>query len=539
MLSPFKRRRRRLLTSGAVAGAVLASMAFAGSAGASTVASANSTIVGSGSSTTYYMMQQLDTLFNDAQGCQIYDPTGAHQPLNFACASQAPGYVAPESLAPGNGENPYNDISVEEPYIGSSNGINQLKYQGSNTPSNGFQASPINYARSSRALKSTDTPGENFVAYAKDGVDWVTFSAVNNKHQTYHPSQCVPGNDIEEQYLVDIWNGTISNWAQLCADIAYAPATPTKADYAKYAADNAPICVYDAQDGSGTLATWDSYLGITTENFIGTLTPNTTSSAWAQSVGLSATPVNFGCTNGTNASAYGATHQIFENETEQILSQGVTQVGNGHQYSDTSDAIFFYSYGRYELQCHPGEDICEPTGFTLRLGEIGHQLPDKTNIIASDAPGFSGIPWAVPRYLYNVYANGDTSGNLVPATSATLNYVSEIGFLCKPQTETVVSAGREVSESIVDPNTGATYLSEIDAIIDANGFFPLPFQSAEDQGTIDYPAANLLPTYGSTDDAYGVFDPNYNASLTPAQNAAANIADKNPSGYCKVFSTSA
>ncbi|MGO9198815.1 MAG: hypothetical protein ACLQK4_17020 [Acidimicrobiales bacterium] len=568
MLSPFKRRRRGLLTSGAVAGAVLASMAFTGTAGATTTPAANNTIVGSGSSTTYYMLQQLDTLFNDSQGCQIFAPNSVDQTLNFACESTTDGpptdnpttYAPPEELAADAGENPYNDVAVEEPYIGSSNGVNQLKYQGSNNPSNGFLPSPINFARSSRALKSSDPAGLNFVAYARDGVDWITFQKVANSEIKAIPSSCLRHDgtanydDIEQSYLEDIWNSgssNISNWAELCADIDEYPAKPTEAQYKSFKAYDAPICVYTAQDGSGTLATWDGYLGITTESTIGSLTPNTSAAAWATSEGLSSTFVNSGCTNGTSSSAYGSSHQIFENETEQLVAQGASQTASGQeQYSDTVDSIFFYSFGRYTLQCKPNHAICEPTGFTVNLGEIGNQYPTKTDIIGTlcGTGCFTGNEWAVPRYLYNVYGNGDTSANIVPATPATVNYVSEAGFLCKPQTETVLENVGGVLEpevvSIVDPITGATYISEIDAAISANGFFPLPLQSSEDSGTINYPAVDLLPAYGSAGDAYGVFDPNYDSTLSSnpntlaADNSTANLADTNPSGYCLVFTTS-
>lgn len=531
-------------------------MAFAGSAGATTTASANSTIIGSGSSTTYYMMQDMDLLFNDGQGCQIFAPNSVDQTLNFACESTTDGapdnnstsYPTAESLPASNGENPYNDIAVEEPYIGSSNGIAELDYQGTANPSNGFLPSAVNFARSSRALKNTDPDGLNFVAYAKDGVDWVDFSAVNNSSIGTIPSSCVTssGNDIEQNFLTEIWNGTISDWAQLCADITEYPSTPTEDQYKSFSSYNAPICVYTAQDGSGTLSTWDGYLGITTENLIGNLTPNSTASSWATGEGMSGTFVNSGCTNGTNSSAYGATHQIFENETDQLVAQGKTQTATGQkEFSDTADAIFFYSFGRYTKQCKPGNAICEPSGVTVNLGEIGHQLPTEANIIASDAPGFAGTPWAVPRYLYNVYGNGDTTAHIVPATPATVNYVSEVGFICKPQTETVLKkvgkTDEPEQEDITDPTTGKTYLSEISKAVTENGFFRLPLQSAENQATINFPAEDLLPTWGESYDAYSVFDPYFNAEATetPQENSSYNTTyGTNPEGYCKVFTTS-
>lgn len=565
MLNPFKRPRRVLGVAGALTGALLATAALAGPAGASAgtysgtiqpsgseIASGNSILVGSGSSTTYYMMEQLDLLFNNSQGCQIYDPTGANQPLNLECATDAPGYAQPETLGAAAGENPYNDVAVEEPYIGSSNGIAQLK--DANATGLTYFPSPIAYARSSRALKGSDPKGMNFVAYAKDGVDWVTFSSVPG--QTV--MNCLPGNNLSQTLITDIWEGTIANWAVLCADAENNTTSPTDGEVGDFASYDAPICVYDAQDGSGTLATWDTYTGITTENYIGTLTPNTTAASEASSYGLSTTFVNDGCYDGDNSTNYGNTHQIFENETEQLIANGAKQTGSGNQYSDTADSIFFYSFGRFTLDCKAGTNhsICQPIGFALHLGEIGNQYPTKTDIIATDNPKYKGTAWAVPRYLYNVYGNGDTSAGVPAATPATVNYVSEVGFLCKPQTETeLVStpAGPEPGPvDIMDPVTGKSYVSEISSAITKNGFFRLPLQTGEDQvASLDgYYAESLLSAYTGTDTqdqtAFSVFDPNYNtldttdgttATDIAEANSSTNLADSNPSGYCKAFTT--
>jgi hypothetical protein len=178
MSSLLKRRRGRLAAGGAATGILLTSLLFAGTAVASPNSPSpaqNNIIIGGGSSTTYYMMQALDTLYNSSQGCQIFDPTGANQELNLACesavnASTGDTFTTPENLTAPFGENPYNDIAVEEPYTGSSNGINQV----AGNPAHGYPFSYINFARSSRAIKTsngviTDAAGENFVAYAKDG----------------------------------------------------------------------------------------------------------------------------------------------------------------------------------------------------------------------------------------------------------------------------------------------------------------------------------------------------------------------------------
>jgi hypothetical protein len=552
MLTPFKR--RRIAGVGAGAAAILASLGLAaGPAAATTTTPANSILVGSGSYTTYFMMQNLDRLFSDSQGCQVFNEvSGGAQPLDYSCATAAPDYVAPVNLPPGQGMNPYNDAGVQEVAVGSSTGLAQLKFQGSNVASGQWSTAPapISFARSSRALKGSDPAGENFVAYAKDGLDWTTFTQVAGS-TTGIPSECggAAAPDIELNFLQQIWNGTITNWAQLCADVAYYPATPTNAQYQTYSAENAPICVYAPQPGSGTASTWDTFMGFTAEAAINSFTPNTTAATWASSVGISGAFVNAGCTNGTTGASYGASHVIQENETKQLVAQGKTQLNTTHPtvvnlYSDTRDSIFPYSFGRFTADCKTGVAICDPAGFHLALGEIGNQLPTATNIIASDCGTgcFSGTPWADPRYVYNIYGNGDTSANVVPGTPATVNYVSEVGFICKPKTAygPVTVSGRTTNQtySIVDPNTGKTYLSEVQAAIKAAGFLSLPLQATEDQGTINYPAVNLLPSSGSALGAYSVFDPNYNATITPSANSTANLAQTNPSGYCKVFTTS-
>ena len=109
----------------------------------------NHIIVGSGSVTTYNMMQAMDTLFNDATGCTItVTVLFASSPETFACQNSA------KTLLHGATENPTNDVAVEEPGLGSSTGIAQLENQGSAAQ----PTAAVNYARSSRAIKSWQRP---------------------------------------------------------------------------------------------------------------------------------------------------------------------------------------------------------------------------------------------------------------------------------------------------------------------------------------------------------------------------------------------
>lgn len=515
MHSTLRRPRRRFLARSSVTLVALAGLGALGTLGwaapasAAPVASKNTLMIGSGSSTTYFLMQSMDTLFNDSPGCAAFDPTGENQQLNFNCLND------PTTLSEGSNQNPYNDISVQETPLGSSTGILQLENQGTNNSTykckNGKSCptSAVSYARSSRALKSSDQTGLNFVGYAKDGVDWVHFTKTPSVSATVSSTV---GNLTDAQ-ISGIWNGTINNWYQI---------THNKAD-------NAPICVYTAQDGSGTLATWDGYTGVTTESVIGTLTPNISAKKNAPMSGGKPLPfVNAGCAYGANASSYGAHHQIFENETRQMLYNGP---------SDVADAIFFYSVGRYSQQCTVVSNICDPSGYTIAKGEIDGIAATQATIIGTDNPSYTGPLWPVPRYIYNVYSNGSNSA--VPAASpAVVNYVSEIGFICKPQTYTAQQGSSTVTKPILDPNTGVSYRTEVANVIRSFGFFPLPFQKDETGGaTINHGANLLLPATGYYD-AYSYSDPL--STAVPGQQSAqqqANLKDSSPAGYCKVFTT--
>ncbi len=95
-------------------------------------------------------------------------------------------------------DNPFNDVLVEEPSYGSSNGV--LELEGSGSPSvvghsnsiddpagvGPVPVTAIDSARSSRAPKLVsggDFQGQNFVAYAEDAVDynyWNTYNGVDD-----------------------------------------------------------------------------------------------------------------------------------------------------------------------------------------------------------------------------------------------------------------------------------------------------------------------------------------------------------------------
>ena len=475
------RRGRRVAVGGVLAGAVLAAMTISGPAGASTTPAKNHVILGSGSSTTYDMMQGLDTLFNDSLGCYMTQPSTDTQTLNFSCASDNEG----NQVGAGYTENPVNDVAAEEPALGSSGGINQIEYGGTGNdgkPGVGGTADPtavVNYARSSRQFKTSDYPGLNFVAYATDGVSWLTFPKVGTVSS---PSSNVKNLTIAQ--LKDIWMGTTTNWD-------------------KVGGKNATICVYTAQLSSGTESTWATALGFTSPTTLNAYVTGLTS--------LSGCKVPTGQT-------YATSHTIFENEGQDIVENG-----------DEANAIFFFSYGKYQVECQiaPKTNQCaNGVAVSTRLGEIDGIAPTVTTILCGTG---CTQQFPVTRDLFNVYSNGSFSSSVsaqfgFPAASAaTINYVSEIGFLCKGQLDTG-------NKEVIDPSTGTWYHTEIDSVISASGFIAFPLQSSgQDINSVDTPASAVLA--GDGDTTYSPDDP------ITGSTTSANEAISDPSGYCEVWTT--
>jgi ABC-type phosphate transport system substrate-binding protein len=475
----LRRRGRRVAVGSALAGAVAAAMALSAPAGASTTNAANHVILGSGSSTSYTTMQALDTLFNDSLGCYMTQPSGTNQTLNFSCASNNQG----DQVGEGYTENPVNDVAAEEPALGSSAGIDQIEFGGTGNDGGGT-AEPtavVNFARSSRAYKTSDYPGLNFVAYATDGVSWFTFPTVGG---TATASSGVT--NLTTTQLTDIWNGSINNWDEI-------------------GGADASICVYTAQLSSGTESTWATALGFSS--------PTTLNAYVNSNPSLSGCDIPAGQT-------YGSSHTIFENEGQDIVKNG-----------DEAQAIYFFSYGKYQTECN----IAKPTnprnngiGATSKpvLGEINGVKATAKSILCDVKSCTTQFP--VIRDLYNVYSNGSFSPSVnatygfPAATAATINYVSEVGFLCKGQLDTTKA-------EVDNPTTGDWYHTDIANTIKAQGFIAFPLQKAEDINTVDTPASAVLTADGDT--TYSPDDP------ITGSTTAANEAISDPTGYCQVWTT--
>ncbi len=437
-------RRRVLVAAGTFIGATAAATAMAVPAGASLPTSGQSTVFnGGGSNTAFTVMQQMSDLFNSAPGCNLLT-TGTQQ-LNYTCGNP-PQDGAENGFTITTSQNPYNDVTYQEPALGSGNGIAELKEQ-SNPPA-GVSVAPVSYARSSRAPTSSDPAGLNFVGYAEDAVPWFHFTKYNGVNT---PSAGLT--DLSETTLTKIWNGTFTNWNQVCDDV-----TST-------CGGNAPIALYMAQSGSGTESTWATDLGLT-----GTFP--------------------FGGEN--------STHVIFENEDSSIIKNG-----------DGANAIFFFSFGKFSLLCPKG--VCSGTPANLKkntvaaLGGINGVVANQASITGK-CVGSKKFCKAHPnpalfptdRKLYNVYADGSQPASVTgPAgTQTTMNFVSTWGFMCSTQ-----------AHNTVDPlsPTGATYGAEMASIITAQGFFTIPLGAMGDTA-----AGVVKPSFA--DSFYSQASPNPGAS---------------------------
>jgi ABC-type phosphate transport system substrate-binding protein len=568
------KRRHKLAMGASIAGAAVFCLASATAAGAASAPpvntttnlnapTANSEIVGSGSASTYDMMQSIDTLFNNTPGCLLAtgsfssttDPTqnaqgSGNQQLNYSCVDNTatpPGVLEqiPASAGAAGGEysyldNPVNDVAFSEPPIGSSNGIAQLEQSRNNSSSGDGvgdnnateNVSAVNYARSSRAPSgSKDISGLNFVAYATDGVSWIHWTKTAAGAT---PSAKVPNDSLTLLQLQQIYNGTIYNWAQVGGKAG-------------------PIKVYSAQEGSGTQSTFKTALGFDP-------------SAGANLVNCTGEPAEIGKgatasfpLAGTAALSTGCTGpvNIFENELTSVAP------------ADQADAIFFYSLGKYAAQCEGVKSKIEqfdkteipgsPGGVSNKVGSgcggstsVGSPggvaakiLLGEVNTIAPDPQTVLNGTFPIVRDLYNVYSNGSNT-NIPAATPATLNYVSEVGFICKPQTIDATPGGTKID----DPATGIWYQTEIANSILENGFIPI--DSTASGATY---ADLVVPTQAATNEVSGTVNnggfallntesggTTYTGVNLPGTTSGGNTSiptSAAPDGFCVVSSTDA
>jgi hypothetical protein len=453
------------------------------------------------------------------------------QPLDFGCATANPaGGVNgnPDTLKGANTVNPLNDFVAEEPPLGSGNGIAAVLDLNATCSSNPTACAtpPVNFARSSRTLKSTET-GLNAVAYAKDAVSWFAFKYVPEGVGPHSSAgKCAWGDAVTSQktcrtpvstlaslttaQLAGIWgnttDGIITKWSQIINATTKKPYCPgsstqgTAPTDLSYAACNSLIHPYTAQAGSGTLSTWEGFVTTTDTTYINSLPSNY--DGWHTATG------------------YAHDHIILENEDTAILANG-----------DAAQAMFFFGYGKYNINCKGARSLgCAPKGYTAAFGAVNGITASAANILCATAAACSGLtpatsPFPYPRYVYNMYSDG--SNTAVPAaTPATVNYVSEVGALCKPAPTTGTNA-------VIDPNTGIAWHTEIATAIAAEGFLALPLQHDEILGTLANPGVNILDagyTSNAAANPYILNDPVTGGGAATNTGSAGTI----PSGYCIV-----
>jgi len=238
--------------------------------------------------------------------------------------------------------------------------------------SNGGSYSCLNFARSSRARKTTDPKlakgGIAFVAFARDAITWAVRSTAkggNNAPKSLNLKQ-----------LIGIFTCKTTNWDQV-------------------GGKNAPIKVYLPQTGSGTLSTWETFMGLTT-------VPSCINQGPEENEGTYAGKTPTDPTNGFNS----------------------------------PNAIFIYSIGAYVAQKYHSAACgktptktqnafgCDVTGF-LQLQNINGVSPFSTGKVPTINLKFPSGFW---RTIYNVvnYSTA-TSDHIPPQVNALFG---PKGYMC-------------------------------------------------------------------------------------------------------------
>lgn len=330
-----------LLLSTAMAVALVAIGAPAGAVGEIGV-----TVEHGGSDTTYDMMAALDLLYNVSPGCNLLaQPQGN---LDDSCKADLPSTITTENYR--------HDRIVGRAPLGSSNGISQLCGVAG--------ATPVDFARSSRTARTAPAAepcaGTRFVAYARDGIDWECFSGLPNgcgADPAANPP-IPPVTNLTQAQLQSIYaTCSVTNWNQL-------------------GGANRPIELWAIQDGSGTRATIDAFLGAPMSQCFPDQDPNTP-----------------GKQND---------HLILENQNADIIAGG--NQANALQML----AVSSWNY-RIKAAANRPDD-------GSRIGLLNGFPPSVQNIQNGTFP--------LSRFVFNVYFNS--------SSLAVKNYVAEkFGWICK------------------------------------------------------------------------------------------------------------
>ena len=389
----FRRLRRGALFGATVVGTAVLGLAVAGPASATVAAPANNTIVGSGSNTAYATLSALANLFNESQGCNLVVPSGTTQPLNYSCptggslpAGDPPfGYGDPQSASPYS-ENPFNDVVEVEPRSTRSAGITQLENQGSHTTN----TAPVNFASSARGpepgcRRQVRRPGSQL-------------RGLRGRRRGLRDLQAGPGaataastiSGLSQAQLQAIWSGTDKCWSDVGAT------GPNANDLIN------PYSIV-------TTSADHLHLGrLLVARQLGDLRRRTDDLASGH---IAQVPER----------SQGDLHRAPLHQLRPVAHDHPERARRHHQQQRPGVRHHVLLYGRYEQQ-----KSSKPFKKT-KLGSIGTPpvAPTETTILNGTYP--------VPQNLYNVYSDG-TNSDIPVSNPATINFASENGFLCKPNT---------------------------------------------------------------------------------------------------------
>jgi hypothetical protein len=426
-------------------------------------------IRGQGSDTTFDIMQNLDRLFNNAIGCDPDGP-GASLPLdqlNGECPIPGPPFTSQENWD--------HDVAVSYFAIGSGNGKNMLK--GLGQP--GFQR--IDYARSSSATSGASDAGLRFVAYAKDALAPVNFqgsflancdvdrtggpTGLFHEYDDSGPLGVVAndgswpdgpdaGTCPDATVATSVTNVTTQQVKDIyvnCGGVSSVNGVPgmqwTDLDPSKLDGTAHPeILVWTAQAGSGTRASWDG-------------------SAFVNGNSANCIPAAFKDNDLTNGERV-----IFEHDATPIVKCATDPDGAGSATVNCPESGVHYtqSFYYYGVGAHSVSGT-QPLGQGADLLNLNGVPPTEANVQSGS--------YTFSRFVFNLYRRPD--GTLPdPATDATLDYIGERGWICRPASDPD-GAGPQLGHGI-NPKTGNNYQEDIENTIRATGFVPLTF--AADQG---------------------------------------------------------
>lgn len=413
---------RRLAASAAVGlSIVVTALAGAAPSGAATAFNSNNSsdwIRIGGSDTTETVMNDLQELYNESPGCIL---TGTPQNLDGRCFdfdTTTPGIQAQyQNDANGNptdAANTDHDAAFGYHAVGSSTGITQLAQRGNA----GVQL--IDVARSSRAPRASDADGLRFFAFAKDAIPWVKFPGT--------PAAAVSSLTVAQ--VSNIFSGCSGATQPEIDKTANGGNNNGTADWGDVGGvTGQPIVVWAAQDGSGTRATFDGFLGSGKNS-------------------TNCIPTQYKDNNLANGE-----RRIFENNAAPIRDADPVDCADlipspaNPSNPCAPQSIYYYSIGRHTTT--GGE-----TSILGNLTVAGTPIaPTEANIVSGAYP-FS-------RDLYNAIRNDTFPSGL--ASDAVRNFVSANGFLCK-----------SAAASAVNPRTGVNFRTEVEAILRDNGFIPIP-----------------------------------------------------------------